>query len=100
MPAWARQVACSADGDLREHADVIEITDVLDLRRGPSTAPACASSSAARCRTPGATLDACEIRDGYRYRAVTTNTRRGQLAFLEARHRAPARAVPTYPDHP
>ncbi len=40
---------------------------------------------------PGATLDAFEIRDGYRYQAFTTNTPRGQLAFLEARHRAHAR---------
>ena len=40
---------------------------------------------------PGATLDAFEIRDGYRYQAFTTNTARGQLAFLEARHRAHAR---------
>ncbi len=40
---------------------------------------------------PGATVDAFEIRDGYRYRAFTTNTPRGQLAFREARHRAHAR---------
>jgi hypothetical protein len=40
---------------------------------------------------PGATLDAFEVRDGYRYQAFTTNTRRGQLAFREARHRAHAR---------
>lgn len=40
---------------------------------------------------PGATLDVFEIRDGYRYQAFTTNTRHGQLAFLEARHRAHAR---------
>ena len=41
---------------------------------------------------PGATLDAFEVRDGYRYQAVSTNTPRGQLAFLDARHRAHARA--------
>ncbi len=40
---------------------------------------------------PGATLDAFEIRDGFRYQAFATNTARGQLAFLEARHRAHAR---------
>jgi hypothetical protein len=40
---------------------------------------------------PGATLDAFEIRDGYRYQAIAINSRRGQLAFLEARHRAHAR---------
>ena len=32
---------------------------------------------------PGATLDAFEIRDGYRYQAFTTHTDRGQLAFQE-----------------
>jgi len=40
---------------------------------------------------PGATLDAFEIRDGYRQQAHTTNTPSGELAFLEARHRAHAR---------
>ena len=40
---------------------------------------------------PGGTLDAVEVRDGYRYQAVTTNSGRGQLAFLDARHRAHAR---------
>jgi hypothetical protein len=40
---------------------------------------------------PGAQLDAFEERDGYRYQAVATNTAVGQLAFLEARHRAHAR---------
>jgi hypothetical protein len=31
------------------------------------------------------------LADGYRYQAFATNTRIGQLAFLEARHRAHAR---------
>jgi len=30
-------------------------------------------------------------RDGYRYQGIATNTRAGQLAFLDARHRAHAR---------
>jgi len=25
MPAWAWQVACNVHGDLREHADVVEV---------------------------------------------------------------------------
>jgi len=58
---------------------------------GPRPAPARASSCAENCRTPGATLDAFEIRDGYHYQAFTTNTGRGQIPFLEARHRAHAR---------
>jgi hypothetical protein len=40
---------------------------------------------------PGAQLDAFEDRDGWRYQAMATNTPVGQLAFLEARHRAHAR---------
>jgi ADP-ribose pyrophosphatase YjhB (NUDIX family) len=40
---------------------------------------------------PGAQLDALEERDGWRYQAIATNTGVGQLAFLEARHRAHAR---------
>jgi hypothetical protein len=39
MPAWAWQVACNTDGDLREHADVVEITDVLDLSRWTKHCP-------------------------------------------------------------
>jgi hypothetical protein len=40
---------------------------------------------------PGAQLDAIEERDGYRYTAHATDTRTGQHAFLDARHRAHAR---------
>jgi len=52
IPKWAWQVACNADGDLREHADVVDITKMLDLSPGPSTARTCGSSSAANYRTP------------------------------------------------
>jgi len=40
---------------------------------------------------PGATLTLMEAHDGWRYQCVATDTERGQLAFLEARHRAHAR---------
>jgi Transposase DDE domain group 1 len=40
---------------------------------------------------PGAQLDAFEERDGWRYQCLATDTARGQLAFLDARHRAHAR---------
>ena len=40
---------------------------------------------------PGAQLDAFEERDGWRYTAFATDTRVGQLAALDARHRAHAR---------
>jgi len=91
IPAWAWQIACNAAGDLREHADVVEITDLLDLTRWTKTCPDMRVIVRRELPHPGATLDAFEIRDGYRYQAFTTNTPRGQLAFLEARHRAHAR---------
>jgi hypothetical protein len=40
---------------------------------------------------PGAKLTLIEAHDGWRYQCVATDTPRGQLAFLEARHRAHAR---------
>jgi hypothetical protein len=40
---------------------------------------------------PGAQLDAFEERDGWRYTAFATDTAFGQLAHLDARHRAHAR---------
>jgi hypothetical protein len=40
---------------------------------------------------PGAQLSLFEAADGFRYQAFATNTATGQLAFLEARHRAHAR---------
>ena len=91
IPKWAWQVACNADGDLREHADVVEVTKMLDLSKWTKTCPDMRVIVRRELPHPGATLDAFEIRDGYRYQAFTTNTGRGQLAFLEARHRAHAR---------
>jgi hypothetical protein len=41
---------------------------------------------------PGAQLDAIEERDDYRYTGMATDTRAGQHAFLDARHRAHAHA--------
>ena len=40
---------------------------------------------------PGAQLDLIEQADGYRYTALATDTRAGQHAWLDARHRAHAR---------
>jgi len=91
VPAWAWQVASNADGRLREHADVVEVTGLLDLRTWTKHCPGMRVIVRRELPHPGATLDVFEIRDGYRYQAFTTNTGRGQLAFLEARHRAHAR---------
>jgi len=91
VPKWAWQAASNADGDLREHADVVEVTGLLDLSKWTADCPDMRVIVRRELPHPGATLDAFEIRDGYRYQAFTTNTPRGQLAFLEARHRAHAR---------
>jgi Transposase DDE domain group 1 len=40
---------------------------------------------------PGAQISVFEAHDGWRRQAFATDTRHGQLAFLEARHRAHAR---------
>ncbi|MET0872311.1 MAG: transposase, partial [Paeniglutamicibacter terrestris] len=40
---------------------------------------------------PGAQLSVFEAHDGWRYQCLATDTQVGQLAFLEARHRAHAR---------
>jgi hypothetical protein len=91
VPTWAWQVASNADGDLREHADVVDVTGLLDLTRWSTHCPGMRVLVRRELPHPGATLDAFEVRDGYRYQAFTTNTARGQLAYLDTRHRAHAR---------
>ena len=91
VPKYAWTAANNADGSLREHADVVDVTGMLDLSRWMSTCPGMRVIVRREHPHPGATLDAFEIRDGYRYQAFTTNTPGGQLPFLDARHRAHAR---------
>jgi Transposase DDE domain group 1 len=80
--------ALDADGGIREGGDVAELTGLLDL----STWPPGMRVIVRRERPhPGAQLSLFEERDGWRYQAFVTNTTLGQLAFLEARHRAHAR---------
>ena len=80
--------AVDADGGMREGGDVAELTGLLDL----TTWPAGMRVIVRRERPhPGAQLSLFEEHDGWRYQAFVTNTPAGQLAFLEARHRAHAR---------
>ena len=115
LPEWAWTEAIDADGGHRDGAQIAEITTVLQevtrlrvaerRRRSRREGKRDSRSSSSR-RTwpegmriivrrerphPGAQLDAFEHRDGWRYQAMTTNTTVGQLAFLDARHRAHAR---------
>jgi hypothetical protein len=86
---WADAV--DADGGHRDGAALAEITHVLPAR--------CLHGYPAGTRVivrrerphPGAQLDAFEERDGWRYTAFATDTPVGQLAHLDARHRAHAR---------
>jgi hypothetical protein len=91
VPKDTWSVALDADGDVREHADVVEITGLL-----PATIrhawPADMRVIVRREHPhPGAQLSLFEAEHGWRYQAFATNTTTGQVAFLEARHRAHAR---------
>ena len=85
-PAWV--AALDADGNVRDGAQVAELTGLLDLTRWPAGMRVIVRREKPH---PGAGLTLFEQADGWRYQAFATNTRAGQLAFLEARHRAHAR---------
>ena len=83
--------AMDADGSVREGGDVAELTGLIDpavLARWP---PGMRVIARRERPHPGAQLSLFEEADGWRYQAFITNTDAGQLAFLEARHRAHAR---------
>lgn len=80
--------AADADGGVREGGDVAELTGLLDLTRWPAGMRVIVRRERPH---PGAQLSLFEETDGWRYQAFVTNTQAGQLAFLEARHRAHAR---------
>jgi len=88
LPAHVWRPAITADGGLRDGASVCEITGLLTLGGWPGGMRILLRRERPH---PGAQLDAFEEADGYRYQAVCTNTPRGQIPFLEARHRAHAR---------
>jgi hypothetical protein len=80
--------AIDADGEPRDGADVAEVTDLVTLTGWPVGMRVIVRREKPH---PGAQLSLFEQADGWRYQAVATNTTMGQLAFLEARHRAHAR---------
>jgi hypothetical protein len=86
---WADAV--DADGGHRDGAGLAEITGVLPTR-SLTGYPSGTRIIVRRERPhPGAQLDAFEEADGWRYTAFATDTPAGQLAHLDARHRAHAR---------
>jgi hypothetical protein len=88
LPGRAWTPALDADGNIRDGADVAEVTGLLDLSRWPVGMRVIVRRERPH---PGAQLSLFEAHDGWRYQAFATNTQIGQLAFLEARHRAHAR---------
>ena len=88
VPKQVWTPASDADGGVREGGDVAELTGLLDL----SSWPVGMRLIVRRERPhPGAQLSLFEEADGWRYQVIATNITTGQLAFLEARHRAHAR---------
>ena len=88
VPEAAWQTALDSDGEVRDHAGVVEITGLVDLARWPVGMRLIVRREKPH---PGAALTLFEQSDGYRYQAFVTNTTTGQLGHLEARHRAHAR---------
>ncbi|MGH3998827.1 MAG: transposase, partial [Pseudonocardiaceae bacterium] len=81
-----------ADGQLREGAQVAEITGLLDLAGYPEGMRVIVRRERPH---PGAQLSLFEEADGWRYQMVATSTPAhtgaGSVQFLEARHRPHAR---------
>jgi hypothetical protein len=91
LPSWAWTAAVDADGRHRDGAAVAEITGMLPAGVLDGY-PGGTRILVRRERPhPGAQLSVFEDRDGWRYQCLATDTRTGQLAFLDARHRAHAR---------
>lgn len=91
LPGTAWASAIEADGTDRDGAEVAELTGLLPASFRDRW-PARMRWIVRRERPhPGAQLSVFEDSDGWRYQVFVTNTTAGQLAFLEARHRAHAR---------
>lgn len=88
IPKRAWTEAVNADGEIRDGAWVAEVTELLDLSNWPDGMRVIIRAERPH---PGAQLRITDA-DGNRITAFATNTRRGQLAHLELRHRRRARA--------
>jgi DDE family transposase len=94
LPEYAWTPAVRIDGKLRDGADVAELTGILPrhgLHLAANGWPPGIRVIVRRERPhPGAQLTFSDVH-GYRFQTFATNTKVGQLAALEARHRAHAR---------
>jgi hypothetical protein len=88
IPAEVWAPALDANDEIRDGAWVAELTGLLELSGWPPGMRVIARKERPH---PGAQLRITDA-DGMRVTAFATNTRRGQLAALELRHRRRARA--------
>jgi Transposase DDE domain group 1 len=87
VPAAAWTPAYDGDGQVREGAWVADITGLLDLDGWPAGMRVIVRKERPH---PGAQLRFTDI-DGHRFTCFATDTKRGQLADIELRHRRRAR---------
>jgi len=89
VPKRRWQEAISADGtDLREHAEVVEITDLVDLSGWPD---GCRMIARRELAHPGAQLTFTDV-DGHRFQVFVTDLTDSDIAYLEALYRGRGRA--------
>ena len=91
VPKTAWSVALHADGEMREHADVVEITGMLPATIRQAWPVGMRVIARREHPHPGAQLSLFEADHRWRHQAFATTTVAGQLAVLEARHHAHAR---------
>jgi Transposase DDE domain group 1 len=89
LPAYAWIPAVDADGELREGAEVAELTGMLPDPAAVGWPDRTRVIVRRERPHPGAQLRFTDL-DGWRFQAFATDTAAGQLAALEARHRAHA----------
>jgi hypothetical protein len=95
LPQTAWMPALDADGTARPDAQVAELTGLLRHSAGGDRLAGWPADMRILIRRenphPGAQLSLFEQHEGKRYQVTVTNTPRGQVQFLEARHRTQAR---------
>jgi hypothetical protein len=95
LPETAWTPALAADGALRPGAQVAELTGLLRHSAGGDRLAGWPADMRILIRRenphPGAQLTLFEQHEGKRYQVIVTSTVRGQIQFLEARHRTQAR---------
>lgn len=90
LPEMAWTPAVDADGGVRDGADVAELTGLLPDLTVAGWPPGMRVVVRRERPHPGAQLTFTDV-DGWRFQTFATDTEAGQLAWLEARHRAHAR---------